>query len=139
MTWRRAKGCYGAFIANSITKVISKVSLLGFPVELPDEEEVPGFRMNADGSIRDTKAPAGWLYPDIRNNPFYPFDQPSLGANAVMPIGDGSPSPYLAYVRELYNGLGGAPTLGADAVQPSMPPFAPPHFGGVAFQLAAHR
>jgi hypothetical protein len=83
--------------------------------------------------MRITKTPAARFYPDVPNNPFYPFDRLGLSANAVMPIGDGSPSPYLAYARGLYNGLGGAPALGADAVQPSMPPSAPQIWGAPPF------
>jgi hypothetical protein len=154
--------------------------LLGFRVGM--EEEVPGFRINADGSVGPTlpgasnaavlandpsdnalqiAAPAAFpvgmfynassdlhsppyrpydpvagrqpsqdplpeqpdrsakLYADVGGSPFDLFDQQPLGAGTATPAGDGLPSPYLAYDKRTYSGLGGAPTLRPDLVQPS--------------------
>jgi hypothetical protein len=77
----------------------------------PPEEEVPGFRMNADGSIRDASAPLQ-VNPHVGDNPFGAFDR--LGTNAFFPVGDGSPPPYPAHVPGLFNGLGRMPTLDKD-------------------------
>lgn len=93
----------------------------------PPEERVPGFRMNADGSIRDASTPPARLYPDAGGNPFGPFDQP--GTNPFTSVGDGSSSPYLAYSHGFSNGLGKVPTMdegepGGTAVSPlSSSPF----------------
>jgi hypothetical protein len=75
----------------------------------PPEERVPGFRMNADGSIRDASTPPARLYPDAGGNPFGPFDQP--GTNPFTSVGDGSLPPYLAYRPGFSNGLGKVPTI----------------------------
>lgn len=133
--------------------VRTKVNLLGFPVELPDEEqvpgfrvkvpeeqvpgfnvkppadaEVPGFRMNADGSIRETEAPAARTYVDDGGNPFFDiYHQLGLGAAPFTPVGDGTPPPYLALVRRLHDGFGGEATPGFDGIQRSgMTAFAAP-------------
>jgi hypothetical protein len=99
----------------------------GFNVEPPAEEEVPGFRMNADGSIRETRAPAARSYPDDGGNPFDIHYRRRRGGELFTPVGDGTPPPYLAYARRLYDGLGGGPTLGFDVAQPSgMTPLAIP-------------
>ncbi len=107
----------------------------------PPEERVPGFRMNADGSIRDASTPPARLYPDAGGNPFGPFDQP--GTNPFTSVGDGSLPPYLAYSPRFSNGLGKVPTIdegepGGTAVSPlsnspffsgsgaGSPPFAAP-------------
>ena len=95
----------------------------------PPEERVPGFRMNADGSIRDASTPPARLYPNVGGNPFGPFDQP--GNNAFTSVGNGSLPPYLAYGPGFSNGLGKVPTLdkgepGGTAVSlPSNSPFFP--------------
>ena len=150
--------------------------LPGFRVGV--EEEVPGFRVNTDGSVGPTlpgasdaadpsgnalqiAAPTAFpvgmsydassglypspyrpydpvvgrqpsqdplleqpdrsakLYADVGGSPFDLFDQQRLGANTSTPVGDGLSSPYLAYDERTYSGLGGAPTLGPDLVQPS--------------------
>jgi hypothetical protein len=99
----------------------------GFNVEPPAEEEVPGFRMNADGSIRETRAPAAQSYPDDGGNPFDIHYRRGRGGELFTPVGDGTPPPYLAFARRLYDGLGGGPTLGFDVAQPSgMTPLAIP-------------
>lgn len=102
---------------------------LGFHVEPPVEEEVPGlhnwrpgeeapgFRMNADSSVRQTAAPAAQLRTDVSGNPFGLFDL--YGVDAFRPVGDGSPPPYLADAGKLYDRLGGAPTSDPDTVQPA--------------------
>jgi hypothetical protein len=69
----------------------------GFNVREP-EEEVPGFRLNADGTIG--KAPMIAAKPD--GNPFDIFEPQPLGA---------WPPPYLAFARG--GGIGG-PELPAD-------------------------
>jgi hypothetical protein len=82
--------------------------LFGFHVE-PPEEVVPGFRINADGSIRKATIPAAPLYSDF-NSPF--GFRPDLDTNAFTPVGDGMPPPYLTFaVRRFLDGLGGAPRL----------------------------
>lgn len=91
---------------------------LGLRVE-PPTEEVPGFRMNADGSIRETAAPAVRPYPDAGGNPFDLNYQPGLSAEPFTPVGDGTPPPYLAYARGLGTGTGNVPSLGLAPVWPA--------------------
>jgi hypothetical protein len=78
----------------------------------PPQELVPGFRLNADGSIRDASTPPAQLYPSVGGNPFGPFDQ--FGAKRFTSVGDGSPPPYLAYRPGFSNELGKVPTLDED-------------------------
>ncbi len=128
------------------------IRLLGFPVELTDEEEVPGlhnfrpseevvpglhnfkppeevapgFRMDADGSIGEMAPTTTRLHPDIGGNPFGFIDRSRLDDNAFTPFGDGTPPPYLAFARKLYGELGIAPTLDPRVAQPAgMASFAP--------------
>jgi hypothetical protein len=58
-------------------------------------EEVPGFRMDAGGSIRQTAGPAAQLRTDVSGNPFGLFDLHGVGVDAVAPVGDVPPPPYL--------------------------------------------
>lgn len=75
----------------------------------PPEELVPGFRMNADGPIRDASASPAQVYPDVGGDLFRPFDQ--LATKTFTSVADGSWPPYLAYSPELSNGLGRVPTF----------------------------
>lgn len=100
----------------------------------PPQELVPGFRMNADGSIRDASTPSAQHYPDIGGNPFGRFDQ--FGTKPFTPVGDGSPPPYLAYDPGFSNGLGKVPTLdeggpgGTSVSLPSNSPYFPERGAG---------
>lgn len=77
----------------------------------PREETVPGFRINPNGSIRHDATPAARPGPNVGSSPFGVFDHQSPDANAFTAVGDGSPPPYLALARSLYNGLGQLPML----------------------------
>jgi len=158
--------------------------LPGFRVGV--EEEVPGFRINADGSVGPTlpgvsnaavlandptdnalqiAAPAAFpvgmfynagsglfpppyrpydpvaglqpsqdplleqsdrtakLYADVGGNPFSSPDRQGLNTNPMVPVGDGSSSPYVAYRDEAPTGPGGAPPLdpSSAAEEPRLP------------------
>lgn len=78
------------------------------------KEQVPGFRMDSDGSVGQTAAPAAQPYTDVTGNPFGLFDLYGASDGAFTSVGDGSPSapPYLADGRWPTDGapsLGGAP------------------------------
>ncbi len=100
----------------------------------PPEELVPGFRMNADGSIRDTSVPPARIYPDVGANSFGPFNQ--FGTKPFTSVGDGSPPPYLAYDSGFSNELGKVPPLnegepgGTSVSLPSNSPFFPERGAG---------
>lgn len=83
----------------------------------PPEEFVPGFRMNADGSMRDASTTRARLYPDPGGNSFGAFDQ--LGTNAFTSVGDGTPPPWLTFARALSDWRGKVPALDSGAVQPA--------------------
>jgi hypothetical protein len=100
----------------------------------PPEERVPGFRMNANGSIRDASTPSSQHYPDIGGNPFGRFDQ--FGTKPFTSVGDGWPPPYLAYDPRFSNEPGKVPTLdegepgGTSVSLPSNSPFFPERGAG---------
>jgi hypothetical protein len=82
-------------------------------------EEAPGFRMKADGSVRQTAAPAAQLRTDVSGNPFGLFDL--YGVDAFTPVGDVPPPPYLGRWP-----TGSAPSFGpapAGAMLPSAGPW----------------
>jgi hypothetical protein len=101
-------GDAAALPAGTMFNVQPGQNLPGLHNFKPPQEQMPGFRMNADGSIRDASAPPVPVYPDVGANPFRSFDQPD--AKAFTAVGDGSLPPYLAYSPELMNGLGRLPT-----------------------------
>lgn len=70
-------------------------------------EALPGFRMNADGSIRDASTPPAQLHPSAGGNPPGAFDQ--FGTNPFASVGDGTLPPYLVYSPGQFNGLGKVP------------------------------
>lgn len=92
----------------------------------PPEEMVPGFRMNADGSIRNDATPAIRPSPDVGGKPFGVLDLQSLDHSAFMPVGGRSPSPYLAYGDGAYRSPSGAPLPHPEPIQSAgSPPLAP--------------
>ena len=108
-------GVSAAMPGNTMFNVRPELDLPGLHRFKPPQETVPGFRMTADGSIRNDATPAARPGPDVGTSPFGVFDLQSLGANAFTPVGDGSPPPYLIYGPGLYNRLAEAPTLAPDA------------------------
>lgn len=114
---------------------------LGLYVEPPAEEDVPGLHnwrpneevpglhtwrpRNADGPIREATLSAAPLHSDGSGDLFNLFERPDQGSNAFGPVGDGTPSPYLAFARGLNSNAGGASIVAPEAVQLSgMAPFA---------------
>ena len=86
---------------------------------------------------------AAKLYADVGGNPFSSSDRQGLNTNPMVPVGDGSSSPYVAYGDEAQNGPGAAPPLNPNSVRSvDMAPFAlapssPPLYSPPSFPLGA--
>jgi hypothetical protein len=97
----------------------------GFNVREP-EEEVPGFHLNADGTIGN--APMAAAKPN--GNPFDILERQNL--DAFTPVGNGSPPPYPAFARypragspageAMFNMLPGLPMPGLHNFKPPEEP-----------------